>query len=196
MRSVPVTALWLLLCGLLPAADHEFRRGTQEFGGWAGYSPGSVRLIGSTPDRQLLLVAVNYGVVFAHTRRVAFQYTATFLPVINLYQPRAEGAPRVTGWGFAPVGVRFLFRRQSAVRPFAEWTGGMSRHMRNVPIDDPNATNWNFTFDLTGGLHMDAGRGRAVQVGYRFHHLSNANAGRFNPGLDSNVIYAGFSFVR
>jgi hypothetical protein len=34
----------------------------------------------------------------------------------------------------------------------------------------------------------------AVTVGYRYHHISNAGTHRRNPGLDSNVIYAGFSF--
>ncbi|MGH7928909.1 MAG: acyloxyacyl hydrolase, partial [Candidatus Binatia bacterium] len=31
---------------------------------------------------------------------------------------------------------------------------------------------------------------RAVTLGYKLHHMSNANTHRSNPGMDSHVIYA------
>ena len=35
---------------------------------------------------------------------------------------------------------------------------------------------------------------QALTLGYKLHHISNANTGRSNPGMDSHVVYAGFSF--
>jgi ABC-type lipoprotein export system ATPase subunit len=45
---------------------------------------------------------------------------------------------------------------------------------------------------VTGGRKI----GRAVTVGYKFLHVSNANTTSFNPGLDNNVVYVGYSFIR
>ncbi len=61
-----------------------------------------------------------------------------------------------------------------------------------MPVRAVNATGLNFMFDVGGGVRI----GRAVTLGYKFLHISNANTTSFNPGLDNNVIYAGYSFVR
>jgi hypothetical protein len=34
---------------------------------------------------------------------------------------------------------------------------------------------------------------RSFTIGYKYHHLSNAETGTINPGIDSNIIYLGFS---
>ena len=35
-----------------------------------------------------------------------------------------------------------------------------------------------------------------VLLGFKFHHMSNANRGRQNPGIDGNVVYLGLSKTR
>jgi len=54
----------------------------------------------------------------------------------------------------------------------------------------------NFTFSWGGGVQIFTSESRSVTIGYRFHHISNANASAINPGIDSNFIYAGYSFHR
>jgi hypothetical protein len=34
-------------------------------------------------------------------------------------------------------------------------------------------------------------RGRGLELGYRYHHTSNAGTGRANPGLNAHVLYMG-----
>jgi hypothetical protein len=65
-----------------------------------------------------------------------------------------------------------------------------------VPIVAPDATRLNFMFDFGGGLKWFSRSRRAVFFGYKLHHISNAARSRFNPGLDSHMLFAGFSFLR
>jgi hypothetical protein len=43
-------------------------------------------------------------------------------------------------------------------------------------------------------LLVRSGRDAWVQLGYKYHHLSNAYTAALNPGLDANVFYAGYEW--
>jgi len=105
------------------------------------------------------------------------------------------GRRNTYGFGFEPVGFDFNFRRRRRVQPVIGINGGFTIFSRDVPIADSNS--FNFTFSLRGGVQIFTSESRSVTIGYRFHHISNANTGNpFNPGIDSNFIYAGYSFHR
>jgi hypothetical protein len=38
-------------------------------------------------------------------------------------------------------------------------------------------------------------RHSSVDVGSKYHHISNTNLGRINPGMDSHMLFVGVSFV-
>ena len=103
---------------------------------------------------------------------------------------------RITyGFGLEPVGFDFNFRRRHRIQPVVGINGGFAKFTRDVPIS--NSNSFNFTFSLRGGMQIFTSQSRSVTIGYRFHHISNANTGNpFNPGIDSNFIYAGYSFHR
>jgi Lipid A 3-O-deacylase (PagL) len=110
--------------------------------------------------------------------------------------PCARASRRTTrGIGLEPVGFDFNFRRRHRVQPVVGINGGFLKFPRDVPIS--NSNSFNFTFSLRGAIQIFTSESRSVSIGYRFHHISNANTGNpFNPGIDSNFIYAGFSFHR
>lgn len=99
------------------------------------------------------------------------------------------------GFGLEPVGFDFNFRRRHKFQPVIGINGGFAIFRRDVPV--ANSNSFNFTFSLRGGMQIFTSQSRSVTIGYRFHHISNANTGNpFNPGIDSNFIYAGYSFHR
>ena len=67
---------------------------------------------------------------------------------------------------------------------------------RARPENQPDATGLNFFFDFGGGIRWRAGERSAVSLGYRYFHISNAYTTSFNPGVDNNVFYVGYSFLR
>ena len=60
---------------------------------------------------------------------------------------------------------------------------------RNIPVAD--ARSFNFTFDFGGGVRLRMNHRSWLRVGYKFHHLSNANTGPSNPGVDAKVLLVG-----
>jgi hypothetical protein len=178
-----------------------------EFQFFAGYSPNSVTVVGSEPDRSFALAGFSYGYLCRQTPLVNVYFTPTIMPVAVLAVPaqtiyrfdpqsqRQVQAHSVYGFGVAPLGFTFEFGRRK-MRPFLETMGGLIASTEPIPENQPNASGLNFLFDFGGGVRIRTGQRHAVTLGYRFLHISNAGTTSFNPGVDSNVIYFGYSFLR
>ncbi len=207
----PVARFALIACFGVPSfarAETPPRPGQNELGIWAGFAPGTATLIGTAEDRRLALLGLRYGRFLGRKGPVLFEYAADFLPAVIVLQPwfgrqfvqrppvtpQNRGRIPVYGVGAAPVGFRFLFGR-GRLTPFLGLSGGMVYSSEQIPIAH-DTEQWNFMFDFGGGMQRFWPRGRSVFFGYKLHHISNANRGTLNPGLDSHVIYGGFSLVR
>jgi hypothetical protein len=187
-----------------PASDEQYvlQEGMNEWGVWAGGSFDSPTLVGTAEDRKYFTAGLRYGRVFAASKRVAYEYTVDAVPAAVVFQPDFARAfnrvddGSVYGAGLSPVGFKVNCNRRGRVKPFAGGSGGFLYFQRPVPVDAPGATRFNFTFEFTGGVQFFTPERRAFTVGYKFHHISNANRSDVNPGLDANVIYVGYSFFK
>ncbi|NOT60552.1 MAG: hypothetical protein HOP19_10050 [Acidobacteria bacterium] len=203
MKTLYLTLLIMLLAGAAyaqtnPSQNFALAKGQNELGIWFGGSFNSPTLIGTARERKLLLLGLRYGRVLGGSENVAVVYVADVLPIATVFQP--DFAPRgnaaVYGASVSPIGFRFVFNRRRRFKPFAETTGGFLYSKRPVPLDLPEATRFNFTFDFGGGVQFFTSSRKAITLGYKFHHLSNAYRSRINPGLDSNVFYVGLSLFK
>jgi Lipid A 3-O-deacylase (PagL) len=191
------------VCGTKVAADsprHQF-----EF--TAGYSPASTALIGTATDRRLVLAGFNYGYLCWDWHAVSVNYTAGMLPAVVVLQPtqfapvsRIAGqlvpAHSVYGFGVLPIGFVAEFGRTTKVHPYAEIAGGFVASVEPIPVNDLNATGLNFLFYFGSGARWNISQATSIDAGYRFQHISNAGTTDFNPGLDDNVFYIGYSMRR
>jgi hypothetical protein len=170
----------------VPDSRHDFQF-------FAGYSPAAATLIGTTTDRRFALAGFSYGYRCWAWRHASLSYNAGLMPAAILIEPSHS----VYGFAVMPVGFTLEFRPGSSLRPFAESTGGVIASTEPIPQTGPDATALNFIFTLGGGLRWQPRRGHhALSIGYKFLHISNAYTTDFNPGVDNNVIYAGFSILR
>jgi hypothetical protein len=176
-----IAALLLLCAGGLGQQRHEIQL-------LAGFSPASTAWIGTARDRRFALAGFAYSYRGWERGTVSIAYKAALFPAAVLLQPAGRGA--VYGFAMAPVGVNFEFGR-GRVRPFVESLGGVIASTEPIPERLPNATGLNFLVDVGGGI-----RWKAVSVGYRLMHISNAGTTAFNPGVDNNVVYAGYTFKK
>ncbi|HEX7962892.1 MAG TPA: acyloxyacyl hydrolase [Terriglobales bacterium] len=190
------------------------RGGGNEFTVWGGYSPNSPKLIGVTEDRHVTMLGFGYARVMLANEVVAWKFTIDTVPLILVSQPTLGGTEiaqpsrvpaqfrsvlsrRTTyGIGLMPVGFQFNFRPRKRIQPFAAINGGFGFFAaRDVPV--PASANFNFMFSAGPGVQIFTSESRSITFGYRFHHISNADTGNpFNPGIDSNFFYAGYSFHR
>jgi Lipid A 3-O-deacylase (PagL) len=192
--------------GFCSAARNEPRH---EFEFFAGYSPASSTLLGTATDRRFIAAGVTYEYHCWIWSSVSLSYTATAMPAAILLQPSqvlfnipaanyASFSPAHAVYGFAaaPLGFTLDLFRTRRVHPFVETIEGIIASREPIPENQLNATGLNFLFDLGGGIRWSASRRRAVILGYRFLHISNADTTSFNPGVDNNVFYLGYSFLR
>jgi hypothetical protein len=174
-----------------PGAGYALAKGTNEFGLWAGGSPDSV---GNIEDRQLLLVALRYGRVLAAWEPVTLEYTLDIFPAAVVFEPKhvRHGSSTIYGAGLSPLGFKLNFLPQSWIQPFVAGSVGFLYFQHDIPV--PDSSRLNFTPEAGLGVQFFLAPQRALTLGYKFQHISNAGISDRNPGLNSHVIYAGFSF--
>jgi len=178
-----------------------------EWGVWDGISFDSTTLIGKTPDVKFGNIGLRYGRVLKTSKTVAFEWTIDVIPVSVLSNPRPEvtsAGPGFTitslvrhsvyGFGAAPIGWKFNFHRNRRVQPFGQATGGFLYFNRQAPVDD--SSRFNFTFDFSGGVQIVNSNRRSFTIGYKYQHISNGYTGNLNPGVDVQMIFAGFSIFK
>ncbi|MGH9905921.1 MAG: acyloxyacyl hydrolase [Pyrinomonadaceae bacterium] len=186
-----------------PESTDGIQKGWNEFGIWGGISFNAPTLIGFTPDARFGNIGLRYGRVLAASKTVAFEYTIDAVPVAILSNHRllAVGPgvftlqrESVYGAGLAPIGLKFNFRRNKRVQPFAASTGGFLYFQRDVPVS--GAAQFNFTFDFAGGVQIVNSNRRAFTIGYKFEHISNGYHSPINPGVDVHMVTFGYSIFR
>lgn len=192
--------------GVLQSSTEGIEKGWNEFGIWGGISFDATTLIGKTPDARFGNIGLRYGRVLKTSKTVAFEWTIDVIPVAILSNNRFTVVPSGSGfvitqtrksvyaWGAAPVGLKFNFRRNRRVQPFGQATGGFLYFSEQVPL--AGAARFNFTYDFSGGIQIVNSNRRAFTIGYKYQHISNGYRATFNPGVDVQMIFAGFSIFR
>jgi hypothetical protein len=174
-------------------AAYALTKGTNEFGLWAGGSPDSSRIFGNTEDRKLVLFALRYGRVLAAWDWVSLEYTLDIFPAALVFEPDRvrRGSSTIYGAGLSPFGLKVNFG-QSWIQPFVAASVGFLYFEDDIPV--PDSSRFNFTPEIGLGLQFFLAPKRALTLGYKLHHMSNAHTSGNNPGMDSHVFYVGFSF--
>jgi hypothetical protein len=198
--------------GFAQVNDNPFQleRGDNEFGFWAGGAPSATTIFGGlrddeAEDRKFFIAAFRYGRTLAANDSLALQYTLDAIPVAlatGTIVSRTTTPGGVTtfqretayGAGVTPLGLQLDFANGSKIHPFVHVNGGLLWFNKSVPIED--AGKLALVGEAGGGIRIFTSERRAVNIGVRFHHISNGDRAGSNRGLNQFVIYAGFSVFK
>ena len=212
MRSSIVLISFVWVGTLTAQASTAPQLGDRSIGAWMGFSASSTVAGVGSQKRQLLLMGVRAEWVIESFGPVALAATSDIVPLalvthnptyivrhltvqgIEFEQKQPTGEKPVFGAGVAPFGFKLYLLHGRSLRLYGVGAVGGLWFTRNMPV--PEARRFNASFEYGGGLELLRAPNRTVVVGYKFHHLSNANSAAFNPGLDSNVFYVGLSRPR
>jgi len=193
-------------------SDNPFvlERGDNEFGFWGGFSPAATTIFGGlhedeAEDRKFFIAALHYGRTLAANDHLALQYTADIVPAAfatGTIVSRTTSPSGVTtfqretayGAGVTPLGLQLDFANGAKVHPFVHVNGGLLYFNKSVPIEDAGQFAW--VGEAGGGVRIFTSERRAVNIGVRFHHISNGDRQGSNRGLNQFIIYAGFSVFK
>jgi hypothetical protein len=177
------------LVGIAYAQD---RPSQHEFAFWFEGQLGNGHAFASTIDSRMYQIEARYGRLVYTNRLLALRYIAEVIPFSVVGDPQANGQRAYAhATGGSPIGAQINFLYDHRVQPFLTSGGGFLYFDRRMF----GATQFNFTAQVAAGVQVFTPRHRSVQFGYEYHHISNANLGRINPGMDSHVMFVGLSFV-
>ena len=213
MKFIFALALALCFCTPMYAQDDIpflLKRGDNEFGFWAGFSPKATTMFeglrdDEAEDRKFFIAGLRYGRTLAANNSVALQYTIDVVPVALATGTIVSRTTSVSGVetfqrettygaGITPIGLQLDFANGSKVHPFAHVNGGFLYFNKSMPIEDSG--QFQFVGEAGGGIRIFTSERRAVNIGVKFHHISNGDRSGSNRGLNHFVIYAGFSIFR
>ncbi|MBI3652285.1 MAG: acyloxyacyl hydrolase [Acidobacteria bacterium] len=177
-----------------------------EFAVWGGGSLVTAGISGTSREVKFGILGLRYARVFASGKIAVLKYTIDAIPFALLsyrnkdFVPtaaevsRQRAHPTVYGVGTAPLGFQINFRPQRRLQPFANFSGGCL--YLSAPVPNQLGKQFNFTAELGVGAQILTRSHRAISLGYKLHHISNAGRGTINPGFGSNLFYIGFSVFK
>lgn len=111
--------------------------------------------------------------------------------VVEIMPLLAEGPPmRTWGAGLAPLGFRWTTHGGRRWSAFSEVAGGLLGTSRAMP---EGAARVNFTAHWGVGVRMPVVASHAAVIAYRFQHISNGDRLAANPGVNSHLVFVGWS---
>lgn len=152
-------------------------------GFWGKIPEATLRLFALRYNRKLLTFKRRHLIEYVMELNLAANYTLSNTP---RYQ-----AGTYTGFGITPIGFQFNFAQENIIQPFFKSSAGFMYFSK--PFPDNRGVRFNFTLELGSGVEFVVARNFSFTVGYKYHHMSNGQFGKINPGVDSNVFYTGFT---
>ncbi len=132
---------------------------------------------------------LNYPGKLVHAR---MDYAADVLPLVLLREPALAdkwGNPLTTarktlpGIGISPLGLRFLWRGDKAIKQF--WNAKLGGLVFTEKALSPEATYANFSIQSSAGAQIRLTPRTDLRLAYQFFHFSNLYVNGTNPGLDT-----------
>lgn len=178
-----------------PAIAQEGQHSYSEYTAWFAASFDNGHLFSSTSGGRNYQLEGRYERLFYWSAPFAVRWVFDVVPVALVGDPLSSSAHRVYSYGVggSPVGAQVNFVHYHHFEPFLTAGGGFLYF--NHPVLE--ATQFNFTAQFGGGVQLfTSSRRTAIDLGYKYHHISNANLGNQNPGMDSEMFFIGVSLFR
>jgi hypothetical protein len=159
---------------------------------------------GHKEDRALFLVGISASRLLDRWSLGEIRFIPTLVPAIiatanREYETVAYDGGEVGlvpykknafGVGLIPIAAEATLHVSDRIGIVLGGGGGAAYFNRRIP--DPDETRFNFLADGHTGVYVRSGIGTTT-FGFRLQHISNGDTGRVNPGLDTRMLYVGFS---
>ncbi|HEV2483985.1 MAG TPA: acyloxyacyl hydrolase [Terracidiphilus sp.] len=167
-----------------------------------GGSFGNYHLFAYAEDRRVYTSGIEYD---RHSwggfLNARVDYVAEILPVVLLSEPaqyKYDSTALTTahqlkyGADISPIGVRLLWRRNNAFKPYLISKGGVAYFKERVM--SPGDTHLQFVAQFGGGMEQTLARRLELRAGISEFHISNGNISASNPGVDLIYVYSALSY--
>lgn len=157
---------------------------------WTGYSPVSNSFLAKMEKTRFAMGGIEWVYGTLNNRGGTPVELSGELILLGWtgFPKNGRSGPRESRFGIGAVPIRLSLPLTAMPRnhyPYLSLGAGFFFFDNPFPTDD--GTNLNATVDLGIGYTFRIDPSTRLNIGYRFHHLSNGGSGLINPGLDSNM---------
>lgn len=198
MKRAPALAATIVIALFLTtsAIAQEQQRAYNEYTYWFGGAFENGHAFSSTVGARNYQLETRYERLLYYRPPFAVRWVFDTVPVALVGDPRTRDSHRAYAYGVggSPIGAQVNFVHYRHVEPFLTSGGGFLYFNHRM---FGTTQQFNFTAQLGGGVQLfTSSRRTAIDLGYKYHHISNANLANQNPGLDSHMLFVGLSLFR
>lgn len=178
------------------AIAQEPQRAYSEYTYWFGGGFENAHAFSSTVGARNYQLESRYERLIYSSGPFAVRWVFDAVPVALVGDRYTRTGQRAYSYGIggSPIGAQVNFVHFRRVEPFLTSGGGFLYFNHRM---FGTTQQFNFTAQLGGGVQLfTSNRRTAIDLGYKYHHISNANLGNQNPGLDSHMLFIGLSLFR
>ena len=178
-----------------PALAQEQHHAYSEYTWWFAGAFGNGHAFSNTVDARNYQFESHYERLIYSSGPFAVRWVFEVTSAL-VGDPRTGDGHRVYSYGIggSPVGAQVNFVHFHRFEPFLTSGGGFLYFNHRM---FGTSQQFNFTAQLGGGVQLfSSNRRTALDIGYKYHHISNANLGNQNPGMDSHMLFIGISLFR
>jgi Lipid A 3-O-deacylase (PagL) len=189
-------AIFVAMFSTASAIAQEQKHDYSEYTYWFGGAFENGHAFSSTVGARNYQFESRYERLIYWREPFAVRWVFDVVPVALVGDPHPGTGRRAYAYGAggSPVGAQVNFVHFRRVEPFLTSGGGFLYFNHRM---FGTTQQFNFTAQLGGGVQLfTSSRRTAIDLGYKYHHISNANLGNQNPGLDSHMFFVGLSLFR
>lgn len=194
--SAVTAAMVIAVILSISAMAQEQRHAYSEYTYWFGGAFENGHAFSSTVGARNYQLESRYERLIYWNEPFAVRWVFDVVPVALVGDPHSHDGHRAYayGTGGSPIGAQVNFVHYRHVEPFLTSGGGFLYFNHRMFA---TTQQFNFTAQLGGGVQLfTSSRRSAIDLGYKYHHISNANLANTNPGLDSHMFFIGLSLFR
>jgi hypothetical protein len=197
-KVVPALAVTIVIALFLTtsAIAQEQQRAYSEYTYWFGGAFENGHAFSSTVGARNYQLETRYERLIYWSPPFAVRWVFDAVPMALVGDRYTSTGRRAYSYGIggSPIGAQVNLVHYRHVEPFLTSGGGFLYFNHRM---FGTTQQFNFTAQLGGGVQLfTSSRRTAIDLGYKYHHISNANLGNQNPGLDSHMLFIGLSLFR
>ena len=198
VKSLPVLAATIVIAMFLSASAlaQEPQRAYSEYTYWLDGAFENGHAFSSTVGARNYQLESRYERLIYSSGPLSVRWVFDAVPMALVGDRYTSTGRRAYSYGIggSPIGAQVNFVHFRRVEPFLTSGGGFLYFNHRM---FGTTQQFNFTAQLGGGVQLfTSSRRTAIDLGYKYHHISNANLANQNPGLDSHMLFIGLSVFR
>ena len=193
---VPIAATIIIMLAQASALAQEQQRSYSEYTYWFDGAFADGHAFSTTVGSRNYQLESRYERLIYYSSPFAVRWIFDAVPAAVVGDPHTSNGHRAYAYGAggSPIGVQLNFVHFRRVEPFFTSGGGFLYFNHRM---FGTTQQFNFTAQFGGGVQLfTSSRRAAIDLGYEYHHISNANLANQNPGLDSQMLFVGLSLFR